>query len=80
MFIKIKGSEISIATANDINQATSVRVFNTGAVATVNVAYSNGVVYGNTSISNTESVVIVKGSTDLLTGANMKAAPVEYRG
>jgi len=80
MFIKLKGAEVSIASANDVGAATIVRVVNTGAAAVLNLAYANSTVYANCTVSNTESVVIAKGPTDLLTGANMKAAPVEYRG
>lgn len=80
MFIRLKGAEVSIASANDVASATVVRVMNTGAAAVLNVAYANSLVYANCTVSNTESIVITKAPTDLLTGANMKAAPVEYRG
>lgn len=80
MFIRLKGAEVSIASANDVGSATIVRVINTGAAAVLNLAYANSTVYANCTVSNTESIVITKGPTDLLTGANMKAAPVEYRG
>ena len=79
MIIKVLGSEISIAVANSVANAHLVRIINTGALGTANIAYSNGVVYANVSVSNTESVVLEKTTTDLLTGANMKAAPVAYR-
>lgn len=80
MFLKIKGAEISIGTANTVGDASTVRVINTGAAAKLNLAYSNGSVYANVTVSNTESVVITKGPTDTLTGANMLGVPVEYRG
>jgi len=80
MFIKLKGAEVSIATANTVANASAVRIYNTGAAAVCNVAYSNGTVYANATVSNTEALVIVKSSTDTVIGANMKAAPVEYRG
>lgn len=80
MFIRLKGAEISIASANDVSSSTTVRVVNIGATAVLNLAYANGTVYANTTVSNTESIVLSKGPTDTLTGANMKAAPVEYRG
>ena len=80
MFIKLKGAEVSIASANDVASATVVRIINTGDGAVLNVAYANSTVYANCTVSNTQSIVITKGPTDLLTGANMKAAPVEYRG
>ena len=80
MFVKLKGAEVSIASANNVASSTIIRVINTGAAAVLNLAYANGTVYANTTISNTESIVLAKGPTDTATGANMKAAPVEYRG
>lgn len=80
MYIRLKGTEVSLGTANDVASATTVRVINTGAGAVLNLSYANGTIYANTTVSQWESVVIVKGATDLLTGANMKGAPVEYRG
>lgn len=80
MFIKLKGAEVSLSSANTVGDATAVRIINTGTSAVCNVAYANGVVYANTTISNTESIVIVKSATDTVVGANMKATPVDYRG
>lgn len=80
MYIKLKGAEVSLASANDVASATTVRVINTGTAAVLNLAYANSVVYANTTVAQGESVVIVKAGSDLLTGANMKGAPVEYRG
>lgn len=80
MYIRLKGAEVSLGTANDVASATTVRVINTGTAAVLNLAYANSVIYANTTVASGEAVVIVKGATDLLTGANMKGAPVEYRG
>lgn len=79
MILKILGQEIAIGTANNVANSNLVRIVNTGAAATCNVAFSNGTVYGSVTVSNTESVVIEKGTTDTVTGANMKAAPIAYR-
>lgn len=79
MILKILGAEVSIATANSVANSGLVRIINTGVLATANIAYANGVVYANVSVSNTESIVLIKTTTDLVTGANMKAAPVAYR-
>lgn len=80
MILKLSGPEISISsTANDVNKAVLVRIINTGATAVANLAYSNGTVYANLTISNTESVIVEKSSTDLIKGANMLAVPVAYR-
>lgn len=80
MFLKLKGTEVAITAANDVSSATTIRIVNTGAADVLNVSYANGVVYANTTVSNTESIVLTKGPTDKVSGANMKAAPVEYRG
>lgn len=79
MIIKLLGAEISIATANTVANANLVRVINTGATATMNVAYTNGVVYANVTVTNTESIILQKSITDTIIGANMKAVPVAYR-
>lgn len=80
MIVKLLGSEISISsTANDVNKAVLVRIINTGATAVANLAYSNGTVYANLTISNTESVIVEKSSTDLIKGTDMLAVPVAYR-
>lgn len=80
MFIKLKGTEVSIASANDVGTSSTIRIINTGAAAVANVAYANGTLYASLTVANTESVVISKGPTDTVIGANMKAVPVEYRG
>jgi hypothetical protein len=80
MYIRLKGAEVSIGSANNVASATTVRVINTGTAAVLNLSYANGSVYANTTVASGEAVVIVKGPDDLLTGANMKGAPVEYRG
>ena len=81
MILKVIGAEISISTANSFsNAANLIRIINTGAAAVVNVAYSNGAVYANVTVGNTESVIIEKGVTDLIQGSSsMKAVQVAYR-
>jgi hypothetical protein len=80
MILKLLSPEINIgSTANDVSTATLVRIINTGALASANVAYANGTVYANVSVSNTESVIIEKTPTDLVKGANMLAVSVAFR-
>jgi hypothetical protein len=81
MILKLLGTEIGISTANCFsNTANLVRIINTGTAGVANIAYSNGVVYANVTVGNTESVIIEKGLTDLLQGtSSMKAVPVAYR-
>jgi len=76
--VKLLGAEISIASANTVANATAMRIINTGAAAVLNVAYSNGVVYANATITNTEIAYIQKNSSDTVVGANMKAAPIAF--
>lgn len=76
--IKVLGAEVSIATANSVGNATLVRVINTGASAVLNIAYANTTVYANVTVANTETVAIQKSSTDLLTGAGMRGAPIAF--
>ena len=64
IILKLLGGEFDIGTtANNCSNASLVRVLNAGARAKANVAYSNGVVYANVTISNTESVIISKSPT-----------------
>ena len=79
MIIKVLGAETSIATANSVANATLVRIINTGAAATCNVAFANALVYANLTITNTENIVLQKSATDLITGANMKAVSIAYK-
>lgn len=76
--IKPIGAERSIGSANNVALAKCARVINTGAAAVLNIAYANSTVYANLTVSNTESVVIEKQPTDLLTGTNMLATPLAF--
>lgn len=77
--IRPLGAEVSIASANAVANASLIRVINTGAAAALNLAYANGDIYANVTVSNTESVIIQKAGTDTVAGANMKAVPVAYK-
>lgn len=78
MILKVLGPEISIASANVVANANLVRVINTGAAAVLNIANAGGV-YANLTVTNTEPLIIQKATTDTLTGANMRAAPIAFR-
>ena len=75
MIIKVLGGEVAIGSANTVGGAILVRVVNTGAMA--NLAISG---VGNVTVSNTESIIVEKASTTTRTGANMRAAPIAYKG
>lgn len=77
--LRLKGAQISIASANNVGNANLIRVINTGAAAVMNVAYANGTVYANCTVSNTQAIVIEKDPTDTVAGANMLAVQIAYR-
>lgn len=77
--IKLKGSEVSIASANNVGLSNLVRVINTGTAAALTLAYANGTAYANCTLAQNESIFIEKGTTDTLTGAGMRGAPIAYR-
>lgn len=77
--LRLKGAQISIGSANSVNSANLVRIVNTGAAAVLNVAYANGTVYANCTVSNTEAVILEKDPTDTVAGANMLAVQIAYR-
>jgi hypothetical protein len=76
--LKVLGAEVSLGSANNVGGYPLVRVMNTGARAVLNIAYANSTVYANVTVSNTESIVVQKGPTDLLTGANMLGTPIAF--
>jgi hypothetical protein len=65
-------------TANNIGNATVVKVVNTGAYATLVFKYANNVQYADVPVANGESVIVQKSATDLLLGSNMKAVAIAY--
>lgn len=77
--LRLKGAQVSIASANNVGNANLIRVINTGAAAVMNVAYANGTVYANCTVSNTQAIVIEKDPTDTVAGANMLAVQIAYR-
>lgn len=78
MILKVLGTQISISSANTVANSNLVRIINTGAAAVLTLANAGGT-YANITISNTESVVIEKATTDTVAGTNMLAVPVAYR-
>lgn len=78
--IKVLGPEISIASANTVANSALIRIVNTGAQAVMDIQHANGTVRANVTVSNTESLIVTKLSTERVVGANMRAAPVAIRG
>jgi hypothetical protein len=81
MIVKLLGPEVSISSANVFsNTANLCRVVATGAAAVLNISYANGVVYANTTVTNTAPIIVAKNLTDGLQGTGLLATPVAYRG
>lgn len=81
MIFKLLGDEINInSTANNVYSSVLVRVVNRGNANTVLIqSYSNGVQFASTTVLGNSEIVVEKGGTDTLIGANMVATPVAYR-
>lgn len=77
--LRLKGTQIAIGSANNVGGANLVRIVNTGAAAVLTVAYANGTVYANCTVSNTEAVIVEKDPTDTVAGTNMLAVQIAYR-
>lgn len=87
--LKVISSEITLSTANDVSQATLVRVVNTSAANTVTITQKNAngaTTFGSFTLgvsgSNYDSEYVVKQPTDTLTvtgTAVIKAVSVAYR-
>lgn len=66
------------STANNMGGATVVKVVNTGAYATLVFRYANTQQYADLPMANNESVIVQKGSTDLIVGSNMYASAIAW--
>lgn len=79
MLIKPLANTINIgSTANDVNSATVVKVVNQGSYATLVFKYANNAQYADIPVAANESVVVQKGSTDLLVGTGMYAVAIAW--
>jgi hypothetical protein len=65
-------------TANNIDGATVVKVVNHTGYATLVFNYANGSQYADIPVANNESVIVQKGSTDLIIGTGMSAAAIAW--
>ena len=78
MKLKLLGSNIDNASANNINEATVVRVHCTSA-ATLTLRTAGGsTVIGSVYIGANESVIIEKNPTDEITCATSKSTKIAY--
>lgn len=79
--IKPLANTINIgSTANNIGNATLVKVVNSGTYASLVFKYANNVQYADIPVASNESVIVQKGATDIIIGTGMYAASVVTRG
>ncbi len=71
-------NEVSIATANNVWNASLVRVINPGATGAVLAIASGGTQYANITLLGNCEVIIKKSANDTLQGTGMSAVPVAY--
>lgn len=76
--LKLKGTELSISSANNVGLASAVRVYNDNAASQVlTVAYANGTTYANCTLATKTWIVVQKQPTDTLQGT-LLATPVAF--
>lgn len=77
--IKPLGNTIDIGTtANNVGNATIVKVVNSGTYATLVFKYANTVQYADVPVAPNESVIVQKAASDLLIGTSMKAVAITW--
>lgn len=77
--IKPLANTIDIGTtANNMGNATIIKVVNTSTYASLVFKYANNVQYADIPVAAGESVIVQKGATDLLLGTSMKAVAIAY--
>ena len=76
--LKLKGSEISISSANNVGLSKVVRVYNDNAASQVlTMAYANTTSYANCTIASKTWIVVQKDPTDTVQGT-LLAVPVAF--
>ena len=77
--IKPLSNTINIgSTANNIYNATVVKVVNSGTYATLVCKYANTVQYADIPVAANETVIIQKAATDIIVGTGMYAASIAW--
>lgn len=77
--IKPKSTEITASSANTINSATLVRVFNNSAtVHLLTLAYANTTTYATLTVAGYGEVFIAKDPTDTIQGTNIQATKIAF--
>lgn len=75
---KFLGTQISIASANNVGGYPLARVYCSSS-GVLTIAFANGTTYANATLATGEALIVEKAYTDTLQGANMTAVPVAYR-
>jgi hypothetical protein len=75
--LKLRGLELSCNTANNVANATYVRVY-VPAAALITVAYANGVNYGSFTALGNNEYILVKKPTDTVQGTSCNAVSIGF--
>lgn len=79
--LKPTSNEVSISTANLVYGSTLVRVVNPTAAPVVMTLTTNAALaYANVTILANTEILVIKATTDTLSGTGLIAAPAAYRG
>jgi hypothetical protein len=79
--LKPTSNEVSISSANLVYGAALVRVVNpTAAPVVMTLTTNTALAYANVTILANTEILVIKATTDTLTGAGLVAAPAAYRG
>ena len=77
--IKPLSNTIDIGTtANDVYNASIVKVVNQGSYATLVFKTSDGTQYADVPVAQNESVIVQKSTTDIIVGAGMYAVSIAW--
>jgi|LakMenE18May11ns_1017448.scaffolds.fasta_scaffold9377956_2 hypothetical protein len=78
-FVKVKGQEIALTTANTVGNSTVVRVY-TPSIALLTFTYANTTVYGTYTLGAGLDEVFIKDPTDTITANTaVRAVSIAYR-
>lgn len=78
-YVKVKGTEIELSTANTVGGATVVRVYAPSA-ALVTFAYANGVSYGTYTLPAGSEEAFIKEPADMVSANTaVRAVSIAYK-
>jgi hypothetical protein len=81
MIIRTLGPEVDIATvANNVANATLIRVVNGGTAGLLTVQFSNGATCGTLTMPGNTVEIVQKKQNHMVIGTGMKASPIAFKG